>query len=239
MADKLVDVWQGVTGAIKHAASHIPGLGEAIAGWDAYKRSGFERSLRKTLDLLNTKVDNPERLFKSEWLQSAGGQTFSRKVLDCVFDVQLEDKQELFVNALINGILDQELVELEKLKFVDILRNLSKASLMVLADLHALFKGRVRGTSHKIDPTSAFPLVDPAQLSKQLSTRFHPYLVSSSIYEMQSQGLFSSTGEWRKMNDGTYIQGGGFADALCYTAFTYNFIEFITEKRWKKEISES
>jgi len=32
----------------------------------------------------------------------------------------MEDKQELFVNALINGVQDKETTSLEKLKFVDI-----------------------------------------------------------------------------------------------------------------------
>ena len=55
----------------------------------------------------------------------------------------MEDKQELFINALINGVRDKETSNLEKLKFIDILRHLSLASLMILADMHSIFKNKV------------------------------------------------------------------------------------------------
>jgi hypothetical protein len=48
---------------------------------------------------------------------------------------------------------------------------------------------------------------------------------------MESQGLFSSVGEWRKDNSGRYIVGGGFDSALSYTDFTARFVEFIMEKK--------
>jgi len=38
------------------------------------------------------------------------------KIFDSAFDTQMEDKQELFVNALINGVQDKETTSLEKLK---------------------------------------------------------------------------------------------------------------------------
>ena len=47
---------------------------------------------------------------------------------------------------------------------------------------------------------------------------------------MESQGLFSRTGEWRKNSTGTFVEGGGFSTDLCYTDFTARFVEFVTLK---------
>ena len=52
---------------------------------------------------------------------------------------------------------------------------------------------------------------------------------------MESQGLFSRTGEWRKSShDGSFVEGGGFSTDLCYTDFTARFVEFIYPEGKKK-----
>lgn len=220
----------GVSGVAKQLLSRIPGLGEAIAGWDAYNKSKFERGVKNSIALLQYKATNLESLFSDEWLKSKDGEQFYRKVFDSAFDAQLEDKQELFVNALINGIQNKDIAFLEKMKFVDILRHLSRASLMVLADMHKMFKDRVRGPGRDVSPTGGIPHVDPVQIAETLSAKYEPYLVTSAIYEMESQGLFSTIGEWKKQAGGSYRPGAGFASELAYTDFTYKFVEFITHK---------
>ena len=239
LSDRESDWLQALSGVTKSALSSIPGLGQAIAGYDAYKRSSFERNVRKAIDNLNAKVDDTNKLFNDQWLQSEEGEQFARKVFDCVFDDQLEDKQELFINALINGIRDKETVQVEKLKFIDILRQLSRASLMVLAKMHYKFSSQVRGPGRNIEPTTSFAHVDPTNLAEELSDDIYtPYLISSAINEMEGQGLFSKVGEWAKDYSGKYRASGGFDNALCYTDFTARFVEFILERNVIDKIEE-
>lgn len=188
------DLLEALSGTAKSALSIIPGLGQAIAGWESYKRSGFDRNLLNVIKQLQEKTGSLGTLFSQEWIKTEEGQQFSRKVFDSAFDTQLEDKQELFVNALINGINDDQTEYLEKLKFVDMLRNLSRASLMVLADMHKMFINKVKGPDRVADSISPLPRVDSNSIAQELSTKYHPYLITSAISEMESQGLFSNVG---------------------------------------------
>lgn len=237
LSDRENNLLQALKGTAKSTLSLIPGLGQAISGWDNYQRSNFERGLLKVISQLRDRVEDVESFFSDEWIKTDDGKQFSRKVFDCAFDTQMEDKQELFINALINGVKDKQTPYLEKLKFIDMLRNLSRASLMVLAEMHKMFITNVRGPNRNADPISAFPLIDSDRISEKLSSSFHPYLTTSSINEMESQGLFSRTGEWRKSgHDGSYVPGGGFSTDLCYTDFTARFVEFITVRKNAKKI---
>ncbi len=188
----------------------------------------FDRSLKKALYYLNEKVEDLSEFFNAEWLNTDEGQQFTWKVLDSALDAQLEDKQELFINALINGVNNKQLDKLEKLKFVDMLRHMSLASLMVLAEMHKLFINNVRGPNRLTDPLVSFPQVNADNIAEELSDKFHPYLVNSGVNEMIGQGLFSNTGDWQKDHTGKFRQAGGFLKELCYTNFAANFVEFIT-----------
>jgi hypothetical protein len=238
LTDREKDALEALSGTAKSALSLFPGLGQAIAGWDAYKRSSFERNLSKVISHLQDKVEDLKSFSSDEWIQSEEGQQFARKVFDSAFDAQMEDKQELFINALINGVLDKDISNLEKLKFVDILRHLSLAALMVLSDMHLLFKDRAKRPGKQDPALSGSPLVDSNKIAEELEYKYHPYLVSASIYEMENQGLFSNIHEWRRTPDGRYASGTYFSDALSYTDFTFRFVEFISTKRKPRELSE-
>ena len=227
-----------LSGTAKSALSLIPGLGQAIAGWASYKRSAFERNLKKIISHLQSKVDNLGSFTSDEWLQSGDGQEFARKIFDSAFDAQMEEKQELFINALINGVLDLNLSKLEKLKFVDILRHLSLAALMVLADMHVLFKDRTKRPGKPSSDITGSPLVDSTKIAEELGDKHHPYLVHAAICEMESQGLFSNIHEWRKTPSGGYSSGSYFDDALSYTDFTFRFVEFISSRKSLNELPE-
>lgn len=228
LTDREKDLLSALKGTTKSALSLVPGLGQAIAGFDAYRQSQFERNLLKVISFLQDKVQDLGALFSSEWLKSEEGQQFSWKVLDSAFDSQLEDKQELFANALINGVKESDIQYLEKLKFVDMLRHLSRFSLIVLADMHEMFLPQVRGSGRRVSPTTAFALVDPEDIAEKLSHKYNPYMVVAAVHELESQGLFSRTGEWKRDHKGKYIQGGGFSNEMCYTDFSARFVEFIT-----------
>lgn len=236
ITDREKDLLQALSATAKSALSFVPGLSQALAGYDAYKKSNFERNLKNLIAYLQDKVADLSSFFSKEWLQTDEGQQFARKVFDSAFDAQLEDKQELFVNALINGVHNDAMPSLEKLKFIDMLRHLSRVSLFVLAEMHSMFISQVRGPGRNPGPSQSFPLVDSSRISENLSSKFDPYLVTASISEMESQGLFSRTGEWKKRPDGSYISGGGFATELCYTDFTARFVEFITLRQETNKI---
>jgi hypothetical protein len=110
------------------------------------------------------------------------------------------------------------------------LRQLSRVALNVLAEMHKMFIDQVRGSGRNADPISSFPLVNKEKVAEQLSQTYNPYLVTSSISEMESQGLFSRTGEWKRDYTGRYMPGGGFSTEMCYTDFSARFVEFITIK---------
>ncbi len=229
LTDREKNLSQALVGTAKSALSLVPGLGQAIAGYDEYRRSQFERTVSKLLNDLQQNVSNVEAITTSEWLKSEEGQQFAWKVFSAALDSQMEEKQGLFVNALIQGATKTDIPYVEKLKFIDMLRNLSMAALMVLADMHTMFAGQVRGPGRTTDQVSAYPLINPEEIAERLSAKYHPYLVNASIREMEGQGLFSKTGEWRKKADGGYFSAGGFATELCYTDFTARFVEFIKE----------
>jgi len=236
--DREKDALAALSETAKSTLSLIPGLGQAIAGWDAYKRSSSERNLRRVISHLQNKVEDLGSFCSDEWIQSEEGQQFARKVFDSAFDAQMEDKQELFINALINGVREKDVSNLEKLKFVDILRHLSLASLMILSDMNLIFEGKVKRPGKTDQALSGSPLVDRNKIAGELSDKYDPYLVNASIYEMESQGLFSNIHEWRKTPDGKYASGGYFHDALSYTDFTCRFVEFINTKAQPKKLTD-
>ena len=97
LTDKSLDILEGLKGSFKALISRVPGLGEAVAGWDAYNRSRFERNVKKVFEHLTGKLDDIEGFFKQDYIKTEDGEQFVRKVFDAAFDTQLEDKQELFM----------------------------------------------------------------------------------------------------------------------------------------------
>ena len=74
LTDREKDLSEALSGTAKSALSLIPGLGQAIAGWDAYKRSSFDRNLKSTISYLKDKVDDFEAFFSDDWARTEEGQ---------------------------------------------------------------------------------------------------------------------------------------------------------------------
>lgn len=239
LTDREKDLSEALSGTAKSALSVVPVLGQAIAGWDAYKKSSFDRNIKNTISFLKNKVDDFESLFSDDWVKSEEGQKFSRKVFDSAFDAQMEDKQELFINALINGIQNKQTTNLEKLKFVDMLRQLSRASLDILAELHKIYSGQVRrpNNSQRIDGS---PNLSRDKIVEHLSKSYDPYLIESSYEELKSVGLFSPNINYFKQANGSYHAGNYMQEGnYAYTYFTCRFIEFITTKEKSKQLGDN
>ena len=142
LTDRETDLLQALSGTAKSAAALVPGLAQAIAGLDAYRRSQLDRNIIKIVTHLQEKVDDLESFLNAQWIRTDEGQQYILKVLDSALDTQIEDKQELFVNALIQGIRNPDIPHLEKLKFIDMLRHLSRAAIMILAEIHKMLGGQ-------------------------------------------------------------------------------------------------
>jgi len=239
MKQDISDYLEGLSGATKHALARIPFIGEILNAYETFSRSKFDREVRQFLKYIDNKVEDINALFSEAWLKTDEGQQFAWKVVDSALDTQMEDKQELFVNALINGIRKPKVSQLEKLKFIDILRHLSRASLMVLADMHNMFKDKVRGPGRKPKGNPPYPVVDPSDIARKLASKYNPYLVMACIHEMVSEGLFSNIAEWSENKPGSGIVSQGFADALSYNHFTAKFVEFITLRETQEGCDEN
>ncbi len=70
LSDCEKDLLEGLTGVTKSALSIIPGLGQAIAGWDSYQRSNFNRNLLKTIKFLEDKVNNLDSFFLGNFFRT-------------------------------------------------------------------------------------------------------------------------------------------------------------------------
>ena len=217
-------------GVVKSIISKLPVIEQVLDAYDAYKKSIFESNLENSLNMLNKKVSNIESLFSHEWLETTEGKQYLIKIFDLLLDCQIQEKQVYFVNALINGIENKDIVYIEKLKFVDMLKQISLGGLIILSKMHQKFIAQVRGKNRNPVQQTSFPLVNANELSKEFSDEFDPYFVNACVKEMESMGLFSKTGEYKKTTNGKYESVGGFATELCYTDFSARFVEFITLK---------
>lgn len=204
----------------------VPGLGEAIQGVDAYKREILDRQVAKALEYLKVKVTELGGFSGGEYLETDEGKRFARKLFDCAFDVRNDEKQQLFLNAFLNGIRKSDVPYLEKSKFLDILTGLSAVSLEVLSHLHKKFEpiavrpGRGRG--------SLSPNIQTEKVVEELGKDLDPYLIGAAMAELKSSGLFSNVIGYLKGHDGKHHVSGYYAEgAFAYTDFTCRFVEFI------------
>ncbi|HPD06218.1 MAG TPA: hypothetical protein PLJ75_13230, partial [Spirochaetota bacterium] len=128
----------------KSLLSKFPIIGVLIEGYDSYKSYQNDRLIKKALKNLSDRIEEIEKICHDDWIKTQDGKIFVYKIMDCILDSQLEDKQEYFINTLINGINDKQLSTLDKYNFIDILRKLSKNSLIILSELYNLYKDVVR-----------------------------------------------------------------------------------------------
>ncbi len=217
-------------GAIKALVARVPVFGELIAGWDAYRRSQFDLYVKRFILAIEEEIQDISKLGSNEWLGSMEGKQFARKIFASATDAQLEEKHRLFANAFVNGIENKQLSDLEKLKFVDMLRQLSLASLGVLSEMHKLYGSQVH-RSGRPRPTIAAPQVSVAELIRELGSKFDPYLIESAVTEIRATGLFSRftsfhTGIEGKPEPDSYID-----NEIIYTEFTARFVEFVRSNR--------
>ncbi len=130
----LVDAGKGLLSFVNLKAA------VSLAAYEQWKNRREAKALQKMIALLEERLEDVEGFFSDTWYQSEPGQVFAEKVIVSALDGQMAEKQEFFVNALIRGVQQKEIEDDEKLKFIDMLRQLSKLSLAVLAEMHKTLK---------------------------------------------------------------------------------------------------
>lgn len=211
-------------------AIHCPALSVAIQGWDKYRGSRFELYARRFLMFLYEKVASLEVLLSNEWLNSQDGQQYARKILEAATDGQLEDKHELFAHLFINGVQDQAAPYLEKLKFVDMVRHLSFASLCILAEMHKVYRRESAVEKNPRMRSGGACQITEHRMIDELAGRFDPFLVESAMAELQAVGVLSHFGSWKE-KQGRFRATEISANAVVFTPFAEKFVRYIGAPR--------
>jgi hypothetical protein len=198
-------------GAAAELAKKIPVLDCLIAGAERYYESIQHQQREEFVLVLADKLQKVTE--NAEWYQTREGQQFAKKVISSAMNAEYADKVEYFANALVNG---PSLAPNDPhvLKFVELLRKLSKASLEVLAVL-------VKNAREVI--LTGNPRVYPASLA--VSMNWHPSLAEACIQELHSEGVLSLVIEWSQDGQG-YRKARWTEDAPNVTQFTIKFANF-------------
>ena len=179
--------------AALEAVKEIPFVGSLIEGVRAYHESIDEEQRQLFVDAMASRLDRLEQ--NSDWYKSSDGQEFVKKVVATGLNAEYADKIDYLANALTNGpSLGQQ--QAKRLKYVEMIRHLSKASLEVLATCVA-------------HPTGTGQVM-PGSIAKTLG--WNPSFVDACVRELFASGAFSSVVDWfehgemaprQRFNEGT------------------------------------
>lgn len=212
---------------VKTIISRVPGIAEALAGVEAYRREQRDKASREFEESLAVRLEALGDRFNPDWLSTEDGQMFAGKVLESGLDAQMADKRQLFVNALANGATSDADVY-EKTKFVDLLRHLSRDALDVLCELHKQYGPIVKQPASS---RSKSTFLSSDRVGRELSyvLSWDPYRIESAYRELCSMGIFSGITQWVPDGSGGSTATGSHPSGECYTEFSERFVEFITD----------
>lgn len=221
--------WLRVLGDVGlESLKRLPGIAELLAGLEGHQKRRQEEALQDFLEGLSRRQEHVDRIVASGWLDEPEGKQFAEKVVACVLDGQLVEKRALFTSAFVNGCLAKDLKFVEKAKFVDLLRSLSRLALDVLAELYRRH-GIGRNAGQEWRPVQISPEKVASEISHELG--LDPYSVISGVEELRSAGLFSQSFQWRKQADGSNRSGASYGGSdPAYTEFTDRFVHFILDE---------
>jgi len=187
----------------------MPGAGVFIETYRAYKEKLKDIQLSKFLDYLEKSMLENKKIFEDNFYLTESGKLFTYKIFENATNYEYAEKTEYFINALINGRNNES--EMERLRFIDMIKNISKPSLLVLAQSIINYKDNNKNKIPSI-----------TEIASQLS--LDQFLVDSCIKELSSHGVFSNNiGFGGPGNQVVSIVGG----TVAITAFTIKFGEFI------------
>jgi len=195
-------------------AKIVPGLSVLVEGIRAYQENIEEQQKRDFIASLTERLKNLEaESINAEWYQSEEGIEVTKKIIGSALNPEYADKVSYFANALINSSGDYE--QDERLKFIEILRHISKPALKILAKERGLHLERGRGYS---------PQVLVSELIK--NTTLEPHLVEACVNELFSIGVFSHTVDFDKNGrQRSHFENG----TAAYTKYTDKIINFLLD----------
>jgi len=194
----------------------IPGLNILVSSVKAYQDNIEEQQRTEFIEELKTRLEQiEEKSFNAKWYNTLDGIVVSKKIIASALNAEFADKISYFANALIN--CSQNYEQDERLKFIEILRVISKPALKVLAVEREL--KRKLGDGHSMQ-VSMNELVNHLDLS--------PHLIETCITELYSIGVFSHTIEF---NASGHQQKNYERGIAAFTKFSEKFISFILDPR--------
>lgn len=211
MYEKKKPLKAGISEGLIEAVKLVPGLGILIEGVRKYHETIQEEQKKEFVSAISERLEVLEEAFLKEWYDTPEGIETTKKIVATALNAEFSDKMEYFANALFNSPQDFE--QVERLKFIEILRNVSKPALIILEAESRLHKQRGAYYSAQV-------------LIKDLvrETKLDPFLVETCVTELYSLGVFSSTTDYSL--DGT--QSRMFSNGTpAFTEFTKKFIKFI------------
>jgi len=197
--------------------------------YDTYKKYKDKIKEGILIQLMNIMAEDI-RIIKKKldiaWLNTTEGEQFCFKVTSIATNGEHIEKMEYFAHALVNLARKQEDVPGDiKFKFIDILKNLSKLDLKVLAEIKKWAEPDAIRKGYK--------QVEVGYVLPHLGDEYSMEAVEASFINLVNNGVLSKVPYWDKTNTprGDKYQSGpklGDYDSAYYNRFTMKFVKFIT-----------
>ncbi|KAA0238486.1 MAG: hypothetical protein EDM74_06705 [Armatimonadetes bacterium] len=188
----------------------VPGLASLVEGIRAYHEHVEDQQRRAFVQQLANRVETLEQ--NRAWYSSSDGEVFIKKVVATALNAEYADKLDFLVNAFVNGpSLGND--NAKRMKFVEMIRQLSKPALEVLI------------ASVRLRPRSDEVVLE--ELAAKL--KWHSSLVDACIREIHSVGGFSPITKWETSRDGKDRVMARFMDNQPgLSPLTREFAQFLT-----------
>lgn len=207
--DKKKALIAGATAGAIEVVKLIPFVGAPIEAVRSYHDSIEEQQREDFVVALSGRLDRLEQ--NKDWYLNPESEIFVKKTVATALNAEYADKLEFLVNAIVNGpSLGSD--HARCLKFVEMIRHLSKPALevMIAARTHRTGTGEVLAGT----------------LADHLGWK--PALVDACVREIHAFGGFSSVVTWLSSSEGTRPSQSFSGGQPAVTAFTDEFAEFIS-----------
>lgn len=191
----------------------VPGVSIFIEGVRKYKEEIERINLEKILKELSDRISYLKD--SKDFYSTEDGQIILNKIVSSILSGQYEEKIDFFANVICNSPKNFE--QYERLKFIEILKNISKPALYVL------------GADAELRKKSKMPSNPTVSVSTLVSeTKMDGFTVQACINELFSLGVYQSNTKYSK--DGEIL--GWFQKGTpAYTEYTKKFIDYISHPK--------
>lgn len=224
--DKKDAIFAATKGVLNSFAKKIPIVEQLIDGLENYQNFIKEQMRTNLLCSLEDRIQRLETGDKEklvDYSRTPEGAAVLQKLIESSLNAEYKEKQEIFINAMLNAPKTDALED-EKMRFIDLIRSLSKVALHVLYAIYEEYDNSLddRMTSSQIATneivTKAYKMF-----------KYSPELIESALRELKSCGLFSNITRWHKnSSSGSFSIAGHIAnESVAYTVYSRQFVEFI------------